>query len=114
MTTTGVRSGTGEFPQVGADERLCQHAVQVYAGMAGGLVIMGVATHLAGAMPADCQPVPLSPLQWAIIFAPPLFVLLLSLSIGSMPAGLVELLFCSFCAALVLPLSSLFPILMRR
>jgi FtsH-binding integral membrane protein len=101
-TTTAPQSGTA------FDEGLRRHMLRIYAYMTGGLVITGLVAYFVGTTPALYEPIFSTPLQWVVIFAPLMFVLVFSFSINAISAPVAQALFWAFCATMGLSLSVVF------
>src|SRR5687768_6890665 len=99
VPTTAPQSGTA------FDEGLRRHMLRVYGYMSGGLAITGIVAYLVGTTPALYEPIFTTPLQWVVIFAPLLFVIVFSFSINAIPAPIAQALFWVFSATMGLSLS---------
>jgi uncharacterized protein len=97
-------------PQSGTafDEGLRRHMLRVYGYMSGGLAITGIVAWFVGSTPAIYEPIFTTPLQWVVIFAPLLFVIIFSFSINAIPAPIAQALFWAFSATMGLSLSVVF------
>jgi FtsH-binding integral membrane protein len=101
-TVTAPQSGTA------FDEGLRRHMLRIYGYMSGGLAITGIVAYLVGTTPALYEPIFTTPLQWVVIFAPLLFIVVFSFSIDAIPTPMAQALFWAFSATMGLSLSVVF------
>jgi uncharacterized protein len=110
----GARSG------VVADEGLRAYMLRVYNYMAGGVFVTGIVAYLTSSAAITTGPdgarvltqfgqlIYVSPLKWAIMFAPLAFVFFISFRIYKMSVAGAQLAFWLFAGAMGLSLSSIF------
>ena len=92
------------------DEGLRRHMLRVYNYMGLGLVVTGVVAFMVGNTPALYVPIYSTPLKWVVIFAPLVFVVILSLRLETLSLRGAQALFFAFCAVMGLSLASVFVI----
>ena len=90
------------------DEGLRRHMLRVYNYMGLGLVVTGVVAFMVGNTPALYVPIYSTPLKWVVIFAPLVFVVILSLRLETLSLRGAQALFFAFCAVMGLSLASIF------
>ena len=90
------------------DEGLRRHMLRVYNYMGLGLVVTGVVAFVVGNTPALYVPIYSTPLKWVVIFAPLVFVVILSLRLETLSLRGAQALFFAFCAVMGLSLASIF------
>ena len=90
------------------DEGLRRHMLRVYNYMGLGLVVTGVVAFMVGNTPALYVPIYSTPLKWVVIFAPLVFVVILSLRLETLSLRGAQALFFTFCAVMGLSLASIF------
>ena len=88
------------------DEGLRRHMLRVYNYMGLGLVVTGVMAFAVGNTPALYVPIYSTPLKWVVIFAPLVFVVILSLRLETLSLRGAQALFFAFCAVMGLSLAS--------
>ena len=90
------------------DEGLRRHMLRVYNYMGLGLVVTGIVAFVVGNTPALYVPIYSTPLKWIVIFAPLVFVGILSMRLETLSLRGAQALFFTFCAVMGLSLASIF------
>ena len=94
--------------QAAYDEGLRQHMLRIYNYMLAGLLVTGSIAYVTSTNPQLLALLFGTSLKWVVIFAPLVFIMVLSFGIHRLSASTARLLFWIYCAVMGLSLSTIF------
>lgn len=92
------------------DQGLRAHMLRVYNYMAAALGLTGLIAYFVASSPAMMQTIFASPLAYVVMFAPLVFVMVLSFGINRMSAGTAQIVFWAYAATMGLSLATIFAV----
>src|SRR5262245_20516733 len=92
------------------DVGLRQYMLRVYNYMTGGLALTGIVAYVVGTNPTFLNAIYGTPLQWVVMFAPLILVMVFSFRIQKMSVGAAQAIFWVFAALMGLSLSYIFAV----
>ncbi len=99
----GVDTSTAQY-----DQGLRKYMLGVYNYMASGVLLTGVIAMLVSQSPAMLNAIFGGPQAYLVMFAPLIFVMVLSFGVNKMSSGTLQMVFWAFCATFGLSLSTIF------
>lgn len=92
------------------DVGLRQYMLRVYNYMTGGLAVTGIIAYVVGTNPSFLNAIYGTPLQWVVMFAPLVLVMVFSFRLQKMSVGAAQAVFWAFAALMGLSLSYIFAV----
>jgi uncharacterized protein len=102
---TGAQAATADV-----DVGLRQYMLRVYNYMTGGLAVTGIIAYIVGTNPTFLNAIYGTPLQWVVMFAPLVLVMIFSFRIQKMSVAGAQAIFWIFAALMGLSLSYIFAV----
>lgn len=102
------RAANAQATAASIDQGLRTYMLKVYNYMAGALGVTGLVAYFISASPALMQTIFGSPLAFVAMFAPLVFVLVLSFGINKMSAGTAQIVFWIYSATMGVSLATIF------
>jgi FtsH-binding integral membrane protein len=92
------------------DVGLRQYMLRVYNYMTGGLAVTGIIAYVVGTNPTFLNAIYGTPLQWVVMFAPLVLVMIFGFRLQKMSVGAAQAIFWAFAALMGLSLSYIFAV----